>query len=665
MASTVHVVCTAAVALAYWSALGHLVMRRLVGPALAPFCAPAAGWALHGAVVLPLFFVLPWSGPAIAIVAALALPIAAFAMRRVRPESTPALEVAIPKTPLLFALLLAAVVASAILPKHLADGIALSDPIFDHAKAALVDEIARAGPPPGNPFLGGAGGAGRLAYYYLWHFSAGELSRVLGVNGWEADAAMTFFSAFASLATMMALAVRIGGRPRAAWWVVAFAASASARVLLVWFFGEPGLDAWMRNPGGLDGWLFQSAWVPQHLAGTSCALLAALVLARLAGGADVATTVVGGLLIAAGFETSTWIGGVVFAVAAFAIVPVLFVGTERARRRGFVVAVLAAGAIAAIVAASFVHDQLVAAATRQHGAPIVVQPYAIAGEVFPAAWRPLLDIPAYWLVLLPIQLAAVYVPGLFAMKRLLAARDATPPERRLVAALAALSLASLAVGGSLTSTLADNNDLAWRAVLMASTTLIVFAAAGFAAWVAERRRLVVTLVSIALALGGVETGRLAIGDLRGTTRPDDARFAGEPALWQAVRDRTAPDERVANDPYALWAMTAWPVNIGWSLLANRRSCYSTWELAQVYTSMPHDRLRAIDRQFDRVFAGRPEPGDLAALATTYDCAVAVVTTQDGAWEHDPFATSDRWTRVDERAGRWRIYRRRDSAPPVR
>ncbi len=659
MASTVHVVCSAAVALAFWGAFGFVVMRRLVGSSMATFCAPAAGWAIHTVVALPLFFVLPWSAPAIVIVAVVAVPLVAFAMRRVRPEATPAVDVAMPKTALLLALVLAAIVASAILPKTVADGVALSDPIYDHAKVALVDEIARSGPPPGNPFLGGEGGAGRLAYYYLWHFGAGELSRALHVTGWEADAAMTFYSAFASLALMMALAVRIGGRPRAAWWVVAFAASASSRVLLVTAFGEGGLDAWIANPGGLGGWFYQAPWVPQHLAGTSCALLAAMAIARLAGRADVATTIVAGLLVAAGFETSTWIGGVVFAIAALVMVPVLYVEAEPSRRRGFVVAVAAVGVIAAIVASPFLHDQFVAATTRQHGAPIVVRPYSIAGEVFPAAWRALLDLPAYALVLLPIELTAIYLPGLFAIVRLLKRRDAAAPERRLTGALAALAAAALVVGGTLASTLADNNDLAWRAVLTASAALVVFAAAGFAAWIAERRRVAVALASIALLLGATETVRLARGDLVGTPRADDARFAAEPALWAAVRAHSSPDERVANDPYALNAMTPWPVNIGWSLLADRRSCYSTWELAQVYTSMPHDRLRAVDRRFDRVFAGKPEAGDLDALATTYDCAVAIVTSEDGAWRADPFATSDRWRLVDADAARWRIYRRRD------
>ncbi len=269
----------------------------------------------------------------------------------------------------------------------------------------------------------------------------------------------------------------------------------------------------------------------------------------------------------------------------------------------------------------------------------------------------LLDVAGYWLVLLPIELTAVYLPGLFAIVGLSKLRDATPPRRRTIAALAALALASLVVGGVLASTLADNNDLAWRAVLMASTVLIVFAAAGLASWVEARRRVAVVLASIAIALGLPEAIHLARADLFGTPRDEDRRFAEAPELWRAVREHASPDERVANDPYALWGMTPWPVNIGWSLLADRRSCYSTWELAQVYTSMPHDQLRAIDRQFDRVFAGKPEPGDVDALATDYDCAVAVVTPDDGAWLHDPFATSDAYRLVDERADRWRIYRR--------
>ena len=76
-------------------------------------------------------------------------------------------------------------VAVAIAPKFDQAAVLLSPAIFDHAKVAMIDEMARLGVPPGNPFLGGAS---PLAYYYLWHFSAAELVLATGITGWEADA---------------------------------------------------------------------------------------------------------------------------------------------------------------------------------------------------------------------------------------------------------------------------------------------------------------------------------------------------------------------------------------------------------------------------------------------------------------------------------------------
>ena len=53
-----------------------------------------------------------------------------------------------------------------------------------------------------------------------------------GVSGWEADAGLTWFTAFASLLLMMAVAVWIGGRTSAAVVVPVLAATASLRSIL-------------------------------------------------------------------------------------------------------------------------------------------------------------------------------------------------------------------------------------------------------------------------------------------------------------------------------------------------------------------------------------------------------------------------------------------------
>ena len=160
--------------------LGFAPARRLVGPALALPIAPALGWAVHSAAALPILLLAGFSTTTVAIVsaAALAASVVALLTQRSRPESPPSPSV--PVWGYLGAAVLALAAAMAIMPKVGIDGIAFAAPIFDHAKVVIVDEIARVGVPPGNPFFGEAGAPARLPYYYLWHFSAAELETADG-----------------------------------------------------------------------------------------------------------------------------------------------------------------------------------------------------------------------------------------------------------------------------------------------------------------------------------------------------------------------------------------------------------------------------------------------------------------------------------------------------
>jgi hypothetical protein len=679
MASTFNAVCCALVALVFWTALGFPVLERLVSPTLALPLAPLTGWALHSVVALPIFFVMPFTRWSIAIVALLALPAVWFALRvehryerrrggridadrfgvdderdarrlRVSPWAWPC------------ALILALLCAAAIVPKHVGDAVILSDQIFDHAKVAMIDDMARVGLPPGNPFLAHDGGSDRLTYYYLLHFSAAELSRLLGISGWEADIAMTFFAAFTSLAAMMALAVKFSGRASAAIWVVAFAASSSCRMVLLWMFGTRTFDSWVGPPGGWGGWLFQAPWVPQHLISTSCVLLSVLMMVRLAADRSILTVLVLAASIAAAFESSTWIGGIVFALVAACVVPLLIARTRPSRRAAFVGALSIAAVLTVLLIGPMLMDQMAASARRGNGFPITLMAFEVFDYGVPQAWRGAFDKPAYWFVFLPIALTATYVPGMIVLLRSLIGRalfshgDAT--SRSIATqALALTTLVALAGSWLLVSTIADNNDLGWRAGLLGSCVLIVFAAVGVATWASDRKRIAVALTIALLLLGVPETWSQIKRNVAPQARPEATVFAGEPAMWQHVRSYTSDVDRVASNPLALAGLTPWPVNIGWSLLADRRSCYASWELTQVYSSIPHDALRAIDAQFVRVFAGQAAEQDVEQLATTYDCSVVVVTPEDGAWTHDPFRASPFYEAVDEEA-HWRIYRRR-------
>ncbi len=164
---------------------------------------------------------------------------------------------------------------------------------------------------------------------------------------------------------------------------------------------------------------------------------------------------------------------------------------------------------------------------------------------------------------------------------------------------------------------------------------------------------------LGLALSLPDTVMMIHDNIVGTPRPGGNIFAQAPELWAAVR-RYAPPERARRQQSAVSArLDAWPVNISWALLADRNSCFAGPDLALAYAPLPTERREAIAAQFIHVFAGDGTARDVNDMATKYDCHVAVVVPQDGAWTNDPFAANRRlsiWPKA--RDGRWRIYVRR-------
>ncbi len=636
---------------AFWSFLGFAVGRHLLPRAIVPGAAPALGWAVQSAVSLPIFFLLGFSLLTVVGVTALSLVVGiGLMLARVIPDEAPASST-IPVWAYGAAALLALAPAAAIMPKFAADTVYFADAIFDHSKIAIIDAMTREGLPPVNPIFAGSGTPDRLVYYYLWHFSAAALALPLGASGWEADTGLTWFTAFASLTLMMGLAVWLSRRSIAAAWVMVLAAAASLWELLGWMF-PIGLNRVVLPPIGMAGWLYQATWVPQHLAAASCVVVAVVLIARYAERQSAGLLVTLVLTIAAGFESSTYVGGVTFALGALVAVPILFVTSEPEQQRRFAVGMVVAAVLVACLVAPFVLDQLEIVKVRGGGHPVVFGPYAVFGPWSPDSLRRLLDLPGFWLILLPIELPASYVAGIIALAVLL--RGARPAlEKRVLAAFACLGGAGLCVSWLLVSTFGDNNDLRLRAIIPAAIVLIVAAAAGLT--LMPRRIWIVGAALAGLVLSLPDTAKIIHGNVAGVLRPGGNGFAGSPELWDAVRRYAPPNARVANNPLFLHELTEWPANISWALLADRSSCFAGRELALAFAPLPPGRRDAIDEQFVRVFDGSVMPGDVRDLATRFGCEVVVVVPQDGAWINDPFAQSADYRLAEERDGKWRIY----------
>jgi hypothetical protein len=655
--STLPVILCAAAAAAFWTLIGGAVGRRLgLSRALIWPLAPGLGWAVHSALALPIFLLVGFSARNVFVLAILSVLAGLLLQRSARGLGDQDDSSArVPVWAFVGAALIALAPAAAVIPKFTAEGVVLDPAIYDHAKVAIIDEIALLGVPPGNPFFGEVGESARLAYYYLWHFAAAELSVLARIGGWGADIALTWFTAFASLAAMLGLATWFTGRRSVAGWVLVLSLAASLRPVLGALLGVERVSKLVWDATGFAGWLFQAAWVPQHLASATCVVVAILLMARMRERPGVLTPVILALVVAAGFGSSTWVGGLVFALAALAATVALAAGAEGRERAAFLLRLGAAAVLASALATPFLYDQLMATATRG-GTPVGLQPYPVLATAVPDAVRRWLDLPAYWLVLLVIEFPAIYPAGVVALVRSLAS-DGLKGERRLAAiAFAALMAASLATAWLLASRIGDNNDLAWRAVLPGVMALTVFAAVGLSRWVAARAVLPAAAAIAALLLALPDGARLVREYTDAPIANADEAFEDAPNLWDAVRGETAPRERVGNNPLLMQDTTAWPINISWALLANRRSCYAGLEYAKVFFPLSPERRAEVDAQFVRVFAGEGSPSDVRDLAVRYRCRVVVITPDDGAWQHDPFADSPYYRLVQEEEDGWRIYR---------
>lgn len=646
MASTYAAIGCALLALLLWVPAGWLIARRLpLESALRLAVAPILGWAMQGIVAL---WICTLGGFSTATVLAATVTVCAVSLLGARPAEASPMGHHFPVWAFFAIGLVAVAPALAVLPKFFPDGVAVSAPIYDHSKLALVDEMVRTGLPPANPFIGGGVEPGSVAYYYFWLFGAAQLALVAGARGWEADIAATWFTAFASLMLICGLAYRLSGqRQTSIAFVLVAALGGSLRPVLSAIFGQETMTAAMQPPTGLTNWLVQSSWSPHHVAAGVTVVLAVLILQQLARRPAIAPTVVLAGIAAVGYASSLWVGGVAFVLCGGAAGLALLARADPVQRWPFIVAVVIAvvGALALVL--PLVLEQMRAAGGRHDTMPVLISPLLVLGPAIPQGLRWLLDIPAYWFVLLPIEFPVTFLLGAIGAWRMRKSAD-TPI---LVAAIA-----SLATGGLLVSNVGGNNDLGWRAVLPGLIILTAFAAAYFARSLA-RWRVSIVAAGIALLLLALPDGSSTLhNNAFGWLSRDAARFRDAPALWAAVRQHTKPDERIASNPRMTIDVTPWPITLSWALLADRRSCFAGDELVLVFSRLPLQQRQAASALFDRVFAGTATDGDLLALVRDFRCRVIVLTPEDGAWRQDPFAAYPSFVRVEDVAGRWRIYR---------
>jgi hypothetical protein len=625
-----------------------LPFARMLAPRTVPALAlaPSLGWAGFSVLSLPILSATGFSTAACGGVAVIAAGLAGWVWRRHRVAA-----ISLPAWSFTMAVGFGLIPLMAIMPKAASDGFFLAPPLFDHVKIAVVDAILRNGLPVPNPFYG-PGGRGVFAYYYLWHFSVALVARLSGAAGWTAEAAMTGFTATASILLVLGLVRAWGGRALALASAGLLCLPGSVRPVLAVLAGTTGTNPFIPRKSDIGGWLNQAAWVPQHLAAACCVVVAGLLMLRLAEGGFAAAVALG-LVVAAGFESSIWVGGFSFAVSGTLLGLWLLWHLPADRRRLYVASSFPALLILVRLIAPFVAEEQHLVALRQLGPAVAVLPYPTFGNLVPAALRGLLDLPGFWLVMLPFAFPALVPLAAFAACRPRLLRLA--PDRRPLAMVCLLVAAGSLGTAWLLRSVIENNDLGWRAVLPALLVLPAVAGCVVENLAASRAKALVGFALLAL-LGVPETATM-LREYAAGVRPGTPQiFAATAPAWAALRAASGPLDRVAGNPSLAAASLFWPVNPAWALLSDRPSCYAGRQSVVAYGAVTQGQLAGIDARFARVFDGQPAAGDVAALAGIDDCAFALVTARDGAWHQDAFATA--WYYAPIATGKdWRLYKR--------
>ena len=172
----------------------------------------------------------------------------------------------------------------------------------------------------------------------------------------------------------------------------------SLRPLLATAIGQGATAGLIPQGAEIGGWLNQAAWVPQHLAGACCALVAALLIVRLAERPGFIVAVCLGLSVAAGFESSVWAGGIAFAVAAPVLTLWVLADKSWGERREFAIWLSLAACLSLLLVAPFIMSEWTMLRQRHLGG-MQIAPYPVLGPSVPEAVRGVLDVPAFWLAL--------------------------------------------------------------------------------------------------------------------------------------------------------------------------------------------------------------------------------------------------------------------------
>lgn len=570
---------------------------------------------------------------------------------------------------LLLAALWAVMPTLNIYPNVYQDALFVNTHIFDHAKIALVDSIAREGMLPLNPYYAPEGERILLIYYYIWHFFAAQLKLLSGVTGWQAEVAMNGFTAFATVSFLIALAALNSQRRALAAWLVLLFALLGPPVDLLMTLSSQGLHDWIGYPKvngapvhNLEVLWLQAAWVPQHVLAALSIIVLLFLISRvlLYPRVQVGYAVVAGLTAATGFGASTWVGGIALGIS----LPLLAVAVLALRLPWRQYGYALQTAILAVVVCVVVAIPLFI--SQASGPSLIESALPFGFGVYPSTslfditthFGYVMHIILFWLQFLPLSLGVGYLLAMLT----LGLRKAVTPEARNFRYLSIGAVISFLLIVQFLQSQFWNNSFGWRTVLVPVMLFLVWAAVGLAdlldgqfaekphwrlhRWLSRWQLGLVSFVMMGIMLGFLSTLRVfQLPDP--VNMPPNAEelamrqgFLRQRAAWAKVREYVAEDELVQANPDGYSALTPWPATLPYALFADRATAYANVEYATVFAyRYDAEQNRATYAFMQNVFSNTPRVESLQRLRDVFKVKAILVDQFDPVWHSDAIEQS--------------------------
>lgn len=652
-----------------WFGLPGLAIMRVLGLAHANrlqnwFLAPALGLSVFGSYSFFIASLIGFHFHTLILSWLSVLIILQLWHSRIRPEHTVTWSFSTFNS---LGLLIAAVLWS-LLPTLLIypfvhqDALFVSDKIFDHAKVAIVDAIVREGLPPLNPYYAPEGERILLLYYYLWHFLAAQLKLLLNISGWQAEVAMSGFTAFATLNTLVALAGFCSQKRRqvAAWFVIVLAFLGTPVDLLLTALGHEW-QYWVGYPQvngvsthGLELLWIQATWVPQHVFAALAIVILIFLISQvlLRAQLQIPHAIVAGFTASTAFGASTWVGGIALAMA----LPALIISalSLRLSHKHYIATLYSA--LIAVVIAGIVSIPLFISQTSGPAETHSQLPFGLT--IYPSTnlfakdtyFGKLMHVILFWLQFLPLHLGIAYLAGMFT----LLFRKTTCQEIKHFYALSLGAVFGFLLIVLFLKSTFWNNTFAWRVVLVPVMLFMVWGAVGIAdftdklhlqknTWRLQRFLHAGQPVIFALIIMGITVGLLATGRLYHlpATQVSAAELAVRQSFlkqhdaWAKVREFVKPNELVQVNPDGYSILTPWPATLPYALFADRSIAYANVEYASVFAYRYDPKQnQAAYQLMQNIFSTTPLPESLQKLRDVFKVKAILVDKFDPVWASD-------------------------------